>query len=200
MSEVFDYETLLPDNRTTFERSYEEAERKLLKRSDVLSWLNDPQATKSFLLDLMASEVGVRDWFFDDSELSKRLSVELAAKIQRGAGTKAGLIAALKAIEVDAEVERGERPFSLVVRSWSPRQINSDTLRRLEARVSEYKAERDTFSLAVGYRVSGSLFCGGSVVAAPRMVVGPWVPPLVESSGQIYIGGAITAAMRVVAT
>ncbi|POC10036.1 phage tail protein, partial [Vibrio vulnificus] len=91
-------------NRTTFERSYEEGSKALVKSEDVLSWLNAPQLTRADLLDLMAKELGVLDWYYVDSEQAKRDSVEQAATIQRSAGTRAGLVKALKAIGVDAEI------------------------------------------------------------------------------------------------
>ena len=200
MSEPIDKDTLLPDNRTTFERRYEEGSKALVKNEDVLTWLNDPQNTQLQLLDLMAKEAGVLDWFWSDNLAEKRQSIANAVPIHRRAGTRQGLVEALEAINVTAEIERGSKPYSIVVKTWSPKGIAAPVLARIKARVDNYKSERDSYSLSIGFKSQGLLFVGGGVIAAPKVVVGSWVPPLVESSGQIYIGGAITAAMRVIAT
>ena len=200
MSEQIDQHTLLPDNRTTFERSTEEALKALVKSEGVLEWLNDPQATRADLLDVMAKEAGVLDWFYHDDENAKRASIEHAVRIQQRAGTRQGLTEAMSAIGVDAEVERGDKPYSLNIKTWSPAGINEASLMRLAARLEAYKSERDSFAMSVGFKSTGQCYVAGAVVMAPRVIIGPWVPPLVEASGRVYVAGAVITAMKTVIT
>ncbi|MBV7264317.1 phage tail protein I, partial [Photobacterium sp. WH24] len=102
-----DDETLLPNNRTPFERSFEEGMKDLATTEDVYSWLHDPLKTDTRLLDLMAKEAGVKDWFFDDSEQAKRQSIDLAHLIMQKAGTRTGLKDALEALGISAQVIKG---------------------------------------------------------------------------------------------
>ena len=64
MSKPIDEQTLLPDNRTSFERSFEEGFKKLVKSPDVLAAIADPCTTSKEILPIIASERGVNDWFF----------------------------------------------------------------------------------------------------------------------------------------
>ncbi|HAS6054666.1 TPA: hypothetical protein I7122_18205 [Vibrio vulnificus] len=198
MSEPIDKDTLLPDNRTTFERSYEEGSKALVKSEGALSWLNDPQLTRVELLDWMAKELGVLDWFYVDTSQTKRDSVEQAASIQRSAGTRSGLTKALKAIGVDAEIVRGNKPYSIAIKTWAPSVIDESAIRRISSRVTAYKSERDSFELSVGFKSTGQMCIGGVVVSAPRVLVGPWVPPIIDASGAQYVGGAVQSLMRVI--
>lgn len=159
-----DKNTLLPDNRTTFERSYEEGVKGLVKGEDVHEWISDPLKTKVELLDLMAAERGVSDWFFSDSETEKRAITASAYSVHQASGTNDGILKALKAVDFSAqishwtEVENG-KPYSIHVHAWGDKSqtVNKARTLRLLERLNHVKSERDTVDLAVSFGVSTSL-------------------------------------------
>lgn len=158
-----DKNTLLPDNRTTFERGYEEGIKALVQSLEVSNWINDPLKTKAELLDLMAVENGVLDWYQSDSEEAKRKSISNAFHIQQSAGTQQGLIDALEALNITTQITKGDLPYSLCVEAITNEQLTDDFIFRLRNRVEVYKSERDSFSLAVRYTAKNQMFVGGVI-------------------------------------
>lgn len=163
MSEPIDKDTLLPDNRTTFERSYEEGTKALVKSEDVLLTLNDPMAVKSALLPLMASEGGVNDWFFSDSEAEKRAITKASYSVHQASGTNAGITQALKAVDYTAQITHwkqveGGLPYSVHVMAWgnSHQTVTKERADRLIERLNHVKSEKDTIDLSLVFAVSQS--------------------------------------------
>lgn len=164
MSEPIDKHTLLPDNRTTFERAYEEGSKGISKSEEVLNWLNDPLKVRADLLPLMAAERGVNDWFFSDSEAEKRAITASAYSVHQASGTNDGILKALKAVDFSAQIshwteaENG-KPYSIYVHAWGDKSqtVNKARTLRLLERLNHVKSERDTVDLAVSFGVSTSL-------------------------------------------
>lgn len=164
MSEPIDKYTLLPDNRTTFERAYEEGTKGLSKSEDVLNWLNDPLKVRSDLLPIMASERGVNDWFFSDSEPEKRAITDSAYSVHQASGTNDGILRALKAVDFSAQISHwteveGGKPYSIYVQAWGDKSqgVTKERTLRLLERLNHVKSERDTVDLSVSFGVSASL-------------------------------------------
>lgn len=120
----------------------------LATTEDVYSWLHDPLKTDTRLLDLMAKEAGVKDWFFDDSELAKRQSIDLAHQIMQKAGTRTGLKDALEALGLGAIVSKGEQKYSLNISAEVPDgALSPELYSRINQRIQNYKSERDSVSM-----------------------------------------------------
>lgn len=163
MSEPIDKDTLLPDNRTTFERSYEEGTKALVKSEDVLPTINDPMTTPQDLLPLMASERGVNDWFFSDSESEKRAITKVSYSVHQASGTNEGIEQALAAVDYTSEITHwkqveGGLPYTVYVLAWgkSNQTVTQERAHRLIERLNHVKSERDTIELALAFGVSQS--------------------------------------------
>ncbi|ELH7952691.1 phage tail protein I [Vibrio fluvialis] len=147
---TLDYQTLLPTNRTPFERAFEEGIKELANTPELYSWLHDPSKTDAALLDMMAQEEGVLDWFFDDSEASKRESILKSKEIMRLSGTRGGIKSALKALGVESEVKKGNLRYHLMVEGFlSDQPMSSEMSRRINSRINSYRSERDSVSLTM---------------------------------------------------
>lgn len=172
--------TLLPDNSTLFEESFEHACAALVVSEDHHDWLHDPLKTKTHLLDIMAAEAGVQDWFADDSEESRRQAIAQAVPIHQKAGTRAGVKQALDAIGINAEVTRGNKPYSLYIEGRLEDQpLTEEISRRMNARVELYKSEVDTAEIVLtrahhGQKIRGLLLQQSKIV---RVQAGEPVPP-----------------------
>lgn len=141
-------DTLLSDNRTDGERALEQATKKLVSSENFFDWLISPQLTQPQLLPLMAQEECVTDWFSSDSEAAQRESVSIATTIHQKAGTRPGLFRALKALDVNAEVKKGAKPYSLDISAEiESGTLNQDLESRLVTRVNNHKSERDSISI-----------------------------------------------------
>lgn len=197
--------SLLGDNASPLERALERVLSNAL--DDIhppIPELRNAIKTPQHLLPYLALEKQVPEWESSDNEEQKRKTVKNQLQVFRKAGTTSGIELAMVGLGGTAEVEKwyeyGGKPYSMRVVSWIQHPPTEETIKRTQLRIEDSISLRDSFSLAIGYKTDGHIYTGGAVIVAPRIVVGPWVPPLVESSGQIYIGGAITAVMRVVAT
>ncbi|MBY7859118.1 phage tail protein [Vibrio fluvialis] len=194
-----EFVSVQPENRTLIEEALEYAWGRLLnKQSPPYPDLKSPLRTPEEFVVLLAAERGVADWQPGDTLQQQRVTTDRAFEIHSEAGTRGGLQVALAALGFDAEVKRGNLPYSLQITSWSGAGVSNRTLERVQSRTVQYKSERDSFSLAVGFKASGSVYVGGAVVSAPRVLVGPWVPPIIEASGAQYVGGAVQSVMRVI--
>ncbi|NGZ18025.1 hypothetical protein G6Z94_11810 [Vibrio aestuarianus] len=162
MSEL-DKNTLLPDNRTTFERSYEEGVKDLVKGEDVHQWISDPLKTKIELLDLMAKERGVNDWFFSDSEQAKRAITQASYSVHQLSGTHEGIKQALDAVDYTAQITHwkqveGGLPYTVHVMAWgnSHQTVTKERADRFIERLNHVKSEKDTIDLSLVFAVSQS--------------------------------------------
>lgn len=160
MSEPIDKETLLPDNRTTFERSYEEGTKALVKSDNALPTINDPMTISEELLPLMASERGVNDWFFSDSEAEKRAITKVSYSVHQTSGTSQGIMQALDAVDYTAQISHwkqvdGGLPYTVYVLAWgkSYQTVTQERANRLIERLNHVKSERDTIELALAFGV-----------------------------------------------
>lgn len=197
--------SLLGDNASPLERALEKVLSNALNNvRPPVPELKNASKTPEHLLPYLALEKQVPEWESSDSSEQKRLTVKNQPQVFKKGGTTSGIELAIEGLGGSTEIQKwyeyGGQPYAMKIVSWLQQPPTQETIARTQIRIEDSISLRDSFSLAIGYKADGQLYTGGAVVIAPRVVVGPWVPPLVESSGQIYIGGAITAAMRVMAT
>lgn len=206
MSEPIDKDTLLPDNRTTFERSYEEGTKALVKSEDVLPVINDPITTPSDLLPLMASERGVNDWFFSDTEAEKRTITAVSYSVHQTSGTNAGIIQALDAVDYTADITHwkqveGGKPYTVYVLAWGNKNqtVNQERAQRMIERLNHVKSERDTIDLSLAFGVSQSFEM--KAAGAPTVNIQPakakaslWQLDVI---GNVSVGGGHTTPVTV---
>lgn len=159
-----DHETLLPSNRTDFERSFEEGIKNLVKSENFFDWLTDPLKTESKLLDIMAKEAGVLDWFNSDLESDKRHSIDKAPSIHQKAGTRTGIKQGLEALGCRAQISKGEKAYSLHIYNLvTDKALTVDLQNRLYERIRNNKSERDVFELVIGRLWLGEKFKSAQV-------------------------------------
>ncbi|HFF9407526.1 TPA: phage tail protein [Escherichia coli] len=144
--------SLQPDNRTglqhALEQLLENCIAEIVRQSPCNSLLYPARAPQQFL-PALAIERGVHDWSVDDSENAVRQSVGEGLLIQSRACTRGGLETALAALGVVAKISIAG-PYAIAVSAALPdNPIGAETYRRLLERVSAYKAERDSVSLAL---------------------------------------------------
>lgn len=192
------YNSVQPNNRTIIEESLEFAWDKVLSQTQCpFPSLKNPMLCPDEFVSLLAAERGVLDWQPGDTLEQQRETTDKAFEIHSKAGTRRGIYSAVLALGIDAEVTKGEAPYSINIESYSNQGISDELLNRLVNRVQSYKSERDSFTMALGIKAEGRVYLGGGVTIAPRIHVGPWVPPSPEAIGFTYVAGSVTAAMRV---
>ncbi len=99
----------------------------------------------------MAKEAGVNDWFASDLETDKRDSIEQAPSIHRKSGTRQGLLDGLAALGCHAQIDRGEKPYSLrIFNIIVSKPLTEGLQARLKERVKHIQSERDTIELELG--------------------------------------------------
>lgn len=196
--------SVLPDNRSHLERSIE------LSLSEQLYSIKNPYPellnaykTSIDVLPYLAAEKQVADWSSSDSEIEKRSTVANQYQVFKKAGTIAGIRLALSSLNSETEIQRwyeyGGQPYHMRIRVWITAAPDEERLYRLSQRITHAKSERDAFSLGVGIKQKGSIYTGGAVYLAPRMIFGPWIPPVISAKGAIFSGGAIVSAFKVIA-
>lgn len=164
--------SLLPDNSTVFEESFEHASADLMKSENHYDWLNDPMATKPELLDIMAKEAGVVDWFNSDLDSDKRRSILNAVSIHQKSGTRGGIKTALEALGCRALVTKNiDIPYHININNLvTDKVLTDELLSRLYERVRNTKSERDTFTLTIGRLLAGNV-CKSSQVSIGRKII-----------------------------
>ena len=184
-----EHESLLPSNRTTLTRAFEEAIKLTAKVENPYPWLLDPQQTLVELLDYLASESGVSDWYSEDSEKIRRDTVEQAPIIMREAGTIGGLKNALVALGFDAEIEKGEKEFSLdIVAFLDESPLSEDAIQRVNSRVEMYKSERDTTNVNISRQALCTSYIGVTSEIGVTMTSEPYVPSGFTSEAACFVG------------
>ncbi|WP_237475687.1 phage tail protein [Vibrio tetraodonis] len=164
-------ESLLPDNRTSLDVTIERTLRTMLKSEDVYSWLRDPDRTREDLLDIMAREEGVQDWYDSDRDSDKRNSVKNSTRIRRKAGTLTGVKEALEALGCRAQVERSGKYALYIYNLITDKPLTPDLQSRLYERVLNNKSERDSFELVIGRLWQGARYKSGQISIARRIKV-----------------------------
>lgn len=144
--------SLQPDNRTGLQHALEElldnCIAEIIRKAPCDSLLYPARAPQQFL-PALAIERGVHDWSVNDSENAVRQSVGEGLRIQSRACTRAGLEAALAALDQAAKVSIAG-PYAIAVDvQLLDKPISAEAYRRLTERVNAYKAERDSVSLAL---------------------------------------------------
>nr|WP_253822594.1 MULTISPECIES: phage tail protein [Vibrio] len=163
---------MLNDNQTDFEFAFEQSLKKLVESEDIYLWLTDPQKTDAALLDIMAAEAGVSDWFASDLESDKRDSIEKATLIHQKAGTREGIKQALEALGCRATVSKGEKPYSLYIHNLvTNKPLTVDLQNRLYERVINNKSERDTFELIIGRLWLGTKYRSAQLSVGRRIKI-----------------------------
>lgn len=168
-----DDRSLLPDNSTPFEEAFEQAAADLMKSDNHYEWLTDPMATSSELLDIMAKEAGVVDWFNSDLESDKRLSIFKATVIHQLSGTRTGVKEALEALGCQATVTRSpDISYHINIENLvTDKVLTDELLNRLYERVRNTKSERDTFSLTIGRFLEGKVYKSAQVSIGRKIMI-----------------------------
>jgi phage tail P2-like protein len=200
-SELSSY-SFLPDNRSALERGLELAfSEALYATPSIYPDLLNANKTLLNALPYLAAERQVVDWSSSDSEVEKRSTTANQYQVFKLSGTRAGIRLALDGLNGETEIQRwheyGGEPYHMRVRVWITAAPDEDRLQRLNQRIIEAKSERDVFSLGVGVKQSGKIYVGGAVYLAPRLIVGPWIPPVLSARGHIYSAGAVISAFKV---
>lgn len=161
-------DSILPDNRTPFEKALEQTLAKHLKQLECpYPDLWNPQTTPRHLLPYLAHAKGVPDWG-DDSEVAKRDTVQNIWPVQRQAGTRAAIKRAVDALGFDAEVKQGDAPYHLAIDLWREDvgTLEPDILARAHRRINYAKAERDVIGLRLNASASGEINTAMAVLTA----------------------------------
>ncbi|MDG3089129.1 phage tail protein I [Vibrio hannami] len=166
-----DFETLLPDYRTSYERAYEEGIKEIVKSDDFFDWLIDPMKTKTELLDILAKEAGVIDWYDSDLDIDKRRSIRDAPSIHKKKGTIKGIQEGLEALGCRATVTRNEK-YSLHIHNLvTDKQLTLDLHERLYERINSSKSLRDVFELVIGRLWLGQIYKSAQVVTGRHIMI-----------------------------
>ena len=206
MLKPIDEQTLLPDNRTSFERSFEEGFKKLVKSTDVLAAIADPCTTSQEILPIIASERGVNDWFFSDTEDQKRAITKVSYSVHQTSGTNAGIELALEAVDFSAKIEhwtkvQGGLPYTVYVtaRANTTQNVTKERAHRLIERLNHVKSERDTVDLTLAYDVEQKFRVQAAVL--PRVNIQPTKAQVklwpISTSGRVSLGAAGGAPISV---
>lgn len=188
MSDLIHSKTLLNDNQTDFEFAFEQSLKKLAENEDIYEWLTDPQKTDAALLDIMAEEAGVVDWFGSDLESAKRDSIEQATFIHQKSGTREGLKQALSALGFIATVEKGAKPYSLLIEGYiKDKPFSVDISKRVNARVNSYKSERDSVDIVLSIGRVSNKYHGALLQQSKikRVQAAELVPPSFNTTKQL---------------
>jgi phage tail P2-like protein len=194
--------SVLPDNRSALERGLELAlSEQLYAVPQPYPELLNAKKTPLAMLPYLAADRQVVDWNSNDSDAEKRATTHNQYQVFKLSGTRAGIRLALEGLNGETEIQRwheyGGEPYHMRVRVWITAAPDEERLQRLNQRIIEAKSERDVFSLGVGVKQSGNIYVGGAVYLAPRLIVGPWIPPVLSARGHIYSGGAVISAFKV---
>lgn len=152
-----DFISIQPENRTLIEEGLEFALAAVVAEHDSpYPLLKNAQFTSVQCVSLLAAERGVLDFRPEDTELQRRSSVEHAFLIHKKAGTRKGLIDAINMLNIDAEIKRGEMPYSLhILGKLALQPMTIETSIRLNARINAYKSERDSITVILSRALKG---------------------------------------------
>lgn len=194
--------TLLTENASPLERALEKVFTKALDGvAPPLPELRDANKIPRHLLPHLAAERQVTEWNPSDPEYQKRTTAKNQKLVFKKAGTIEGIGLAVEGLGGDTTVQKwfeyGGPPYQMKITNWSQNSPTQDVLERTIKRVDDAKSLRDTFIVGLGFRSAGKQYVGGGVTIAPRINIGPWVPPSPEAVGFTYVAGSVTAAMRV---
>ena len=206
MLKPIDEHTLLPDNRTSFERSFEEGFKKLVKSPEVLATITDPYTTSEEILPIIASERGVNDWFFSDTEDQKRAITKVSYSVHQTSGTNAGIELALEAVDYSAKIEhwtkvQGGLPYTVYVtaRPNTTQNVTKERAHRLIERLNHVKSERDTVDLTLAYHIEQEVKVKAAVL--PRVNIQPTKAKInlwpISTSGHVSLGAGGGAPISV---
>jgi len=158
--------SVLPDNRSLFERGLEIAFTQLLYEIDnPYPQLLNPKQTNQPALPYLAQDKGVTEWDANAPESEQRQTVANAWQVRRLAGTNKGLTLAMDSLEYDAEVTpwyqmtpQGQ-PYHFEIVAWKRHNapINQDVVHRMITNIEDSKSERDTYELILAFGVETGL-------------------------------------------
>ncbi len=198
----------LPDNRTPLQSALLrliEAELHQQEARSPTAGLFDAMRTPAQFLPALAIERGVSDWFPEDSLQARRNVTANGLVIQSKSCSRYGLMFALSALGVEAEITKTGRPYELkLVANLPDAQLDEATSRRIIARINTYKAERDIVALELARAADIALY---TAIYAESGVVSdcePWAPALRSDDygvyhavvGEVYIISDSEAAIR----
>lgn len=202
MSEVSDFVSVQPENRTVIEEALEYAwDRLIARQNDPYPLLKQPLSTREDFVALLAGERGVFDWQPDDTLAQQRQTAEQAFAIHRLAGTREGLRLALDVIDATLEVEPwyavegAPGPYYIQCIAWREREPVTKALsERILSRINHVKAKRDSVELYIAFALDSTLALAGAVHRA--IVVDDadsqgLMPPLPSPRGTLGLAGAV---------
>lgn len=170
--------SLLPDNRSVFERGLESAFNDLL--ADTASpypQLLDGNKTAEHLLPHLAQERSVPEWNPNDPEHIKRQLVDRAWSVRRLSGTRAGIKLALDNLDYGSSVtpwfkmDTPQDPYYLEVLAWEKgnKPIDVEKAKRLIDHIEDTQSLRDTVDLNLVFSVDCYLGAAGAM--APSITI-----------------------------
>ncbi|EJB8454874.1 phage tail protein I [Vibrio parahaemolyticus] len=180
------YQSVLPDNSSPLMRAVEKAFRAQLEAvNEPFPQLLNPALTPAQFLSVLASEVGVKDWFESDTVSEQRSIVGNGLIIQKEAGTRAGLKRAAESIGVDATVtpwfntEDG-KPYEFYIDAYVEDDETLDALafERLSARIFHHKSERDLWLVTFKHDPILGSACAAPVIRTRKRWVSTNIVPL----------------------
>lgn len=193
-----DHGTVLPpDSVSLLERGLEKAWALLLDRCEPpFPELLNPETTPAEFLPWLAADRGVSEWRSNDSEQRKRRAIELAWPIRRLAGTRAALRNAIESLGYEASVQAWYEqatpgaPYSWKLRSRTPAGFDQADFDRLEARIAEAKAERDSIEHTVSAEVRAQARAFVGVYSGSEATVYPYIATDGTTSGSLSLAAA----------
>lgn len=166
-----DFETLLTDNRTTYERAYEEGIKEVVKSDDFFNWLIDPMKTQEQLLDIMAKEACVSDWYDSDLDLDKRRSIRDSREIHKKSGTISGIKGGLAALGCRADIKRNGKYSLHIYNLVTDKQLTIELQERLYERINNSKSLRDVFELVIGRLWLGHIYKSAQITTGRHIII-----------------------------
>lgn len=177
-----DFVSAQPESRTIIEEALEYAwDQVLAQQVNPYPELKNPELTPDEFVVLLAAERGVADWQPNDSKVQQRQTTVDAFSIHSKAGTRYGLKGALEALGFTSSVTRGELPYSITVEGrLGDQPLTAETSKRINARVTTYKSERDTAKTTLSRLHSAKKYRGLFLQSTRmiRVIAAEPVPPL----------------------
>lgn len=192
-------ESLLPDNRTVLEVSFEKTVSGLLADMGyslpALWRANDVPAD---LLPWLAQAKGVGRWDTEQTESERREAVADIWPLQAESGTRAAIKRALTAAGFEAEVVPWQKmvpkgqPYELQVTGWADdKPIDEARRANVLQRVGDAVSERDVISVRLGRQSVGDSRVGAVVQLGKVVNVQPYVVGEISTDSSSRYGAAV---------
>ncbi|WP_219855061.1 phage tail protein I [Pseudomonas luteola] len=192
--------SVLPPNASPLEAALDIGFGKFLARIvPPFPELMNADETPADFLPYLAADRGVSEWKPSASEAEKRLTVALSWATKRQAGTRRALENAIKGLQLVPEItawfEQTPKgtPYSFTVRAFSDQPYSEEINDRLDLRLADAKSERDTLSVSIGLRATGTHSIAGVTVCGETTTIYPLVLEGLEVRSPLYAGATAYA-------